>query len=297
MEIFDLGIAWNSEQDNEFVYELNTAALKYGLRPYLIHAYNFYSSLKDIAENKLFFRFFLDRTLRNAHAFKGLAPFLKKKGSIFINHPDNAKISEDKIRMHQDFLNHNIAVPETFFLDNNESYETWELKIKNIMPELFIFKSMNRAGANNENTKINCPEDILKLKKENSAGSYMIQKKVLPQMLQDNPAWFKTLYCLGEIFACWWHPVNHSYKILTAQEFDKFGLLEICKITAQIQNACKLSFFSAEIALQDNNKFVVANYAHDKPDMRRQSKFNDGLPDEIVNKIIEKCSLFAKTNG
>jgi hypothetical protein len=156
---------------------------------------------------------------------------------------------------------------------------------------------MNHASANHENAKINCPDDILKLKKENSADSYIIQKKISPRILKDNPAWFKTLYCLGEIFPCWWHPINHSYKILTAQESDKCGLLEIWKITEQIKNACKLSFFSAEIALQDNNKFIVANYAHDKPDMRRQSKINDGLPDEIVNKIIEKCSLFAKTNG
>lgn len=82
MEIFDLGIAWNSEPDNEFVSELNNRALKYGLRPYLIHAYNFYGSLKDIADDKLFFRFFLDRTLQNAQAFNGLAPFLKKKAAF-----------------------------------------------------------------------------------------------------------------------------------------------------------------------------------------------------------------------
>lgn len=101
---------------------------------------------------------------------------------------------------------------------------------------------------------------------------------------------------MGEIIPCWWHPINHSCKILTTEEAKRFELLEIWKITELIEKACKLSFFSTEIILQDNNKFLVVNYAHDKPDMRRQSKFSDGIPDEIVDKIIERCCLFAKKN-
>ncbi len=294
MEIFDIGIAWNSEPDNEFVAELNTEALKYGLRPYLIHAYNFYGSLKDIADNKLYFRFFLDRTLQNAHAFKGLAPFLKKKGSIFINHPDSVKKSADRIKIHEEFLRHGIPVPATFFLTGSENYETWESKLKSVPLQLFIYKTINQ---NKVGLEMHCLSDILSLKKENSAASCIIQKKISPRNLEDRPAWFKTLYCLGEIIPCWWHPVTHSHKVLTTQEADKFELREIWEITKLIKNACNLSFFSTEIVLQDNNKFIVVNYAYDKPDMRRQSKFNDGLPDEIVNKVIEKCSLFAKTNG
>jgi len=124
-----------------------------------------------------------------------------------------------------------------------------------------------------------------------------MQKIISPRNLNDRPAWFKTFYCLGEIIPCWWHPVTNSYKTLTDKEADEFELRQLWEITELIKNACKLSFFSTEIVLQEDNKFIAANYVYDKPDMRRQSRFNDGLPDEIVNKVIEKCSLFAKKNG
>ncbi len=294
MEIFDLGIAWDSQPDNEFVAELNTRALKYGLKPYLIHAYNFYGSLKDIADDKVFFRFFLDRTLQNTQAFNGLAPFLKKKGSVFINHPDNAKKSVDKTVIHKEFLNHAIPVPKTFFLNGNIGHDNWELKLRGITPELFVFKSINPANGNEEISDINCLKDILRLKEQNAASNCIIQEKIFPRKLEDKPACFRILYCMGEIIPCWWHPINRNYKILTMEEAEKFGLLRIWKITRQIVKACKLSFFSTEIILRDNNKFIVVNYTYDKPDMRRQSKFSDGIPDEIVDKVIEKCCLFTK---
>ena len=53
METFDLGIAWDRQEDNEFVEGLNNYALKEGLKPYLLHGYNFYTSLKDISEGNI----------------------------------------------------------------------------------------------------------------------------------------------------------------------------------------------------------------------------------------------------
>ncbi len=295
MEIFDLGIAWNSQQDNDFVNDLNNQALKYGLKPYLIHAFNFYGSLKDIADDKLFFKFFLDRTSQDDHAFNGLASFLKKKGSIFINHPDNSKKSADKILAHEEFSNHNIPVPKAFFLNCDEDCRSWELKLKDINPELFVFKPVNITGNGEKNLDIKCYGDILQLRQNNDCTKYFVQEKVSPINLGDRPAWFKVLYCLGEVIPCWWQPSANSYEILSKEETDKFRLFKLWELTKRIKQLCKLCFFSTEIALRNNNEFVVINYVNAKPDMRKKSKFNDGIPDEAVNKVIERCSLFAKS--
>ena len=120
METFDLGIAWDRQEDNEFVEGLNNYALKEGLKPYLLHGYNFYTSLKDISEGNIHFRLFLNRTSEDDPVFSGLADFLKRKGITFINHPDRTKESVDKFKMHLKFNGYDMPVPKTVLISPQE---------------------------------------------------------------------------------------------------------------------------------------------------------------------------------
>ena len=47
--------------------------------------------------------------------------------------------------------------------------------------------------------------------------------------------------------------------------------------------------------MRGDGKLVIVDYVNDQPDMRKKSKFNDGVPDEIVNKVIKKIISFVKT--
>ena len=248
METFDLGIAWDQEQDNEFVEGLNNYALKEGLKPYLLHGYNFYASLKDISEGNIYFRFFLNRTSEDDPVFSGLPDFLKRKGITFINNPDNAKKTTDKFQMHSMFISYGLPIPKTVFLKPQEEKQVLESKIQQV-------SSIN---------------------------------------LENKPAWFKVLYCFGEIIPCRWHPVIREYEILSLRQIYRLGLHEIWPITKKIKQACKLDFFSTDIAMKDKGKFLVVDYVNDRPNMRKKSKFKDGLPDEIVDKIIGNIIAFVK---
>ena len=132
METFDLGIAWDSESDNEFVNDLNDRCLKEGVKPYLIHGYNFFSSLKDITEGLLSFCYFFDRSSDDSSTFGGLAEFLKKKDISFINHPDNVKNSIDKTKIHSMFISYGLPVPKTVFLKPQEERQVLEAKIQHV---------------------------------------------------------------------------------------------------------------------------------------------------------------------
>jgi hypothetical protein len=46
-----------------------------------------------------------------------------------------------------------------------------------------------------------------------------------------------------------------------------------------------LDFFSSEIALTEERKFVVVDYVNEICDMRLQSIFTDGVPDSVVEQI------------
>ena len=132
METFDLGIAWDNESDNEFVNDLNDHALEEGVRPYLIHAYNFFSSLKDITDSQLTFRCFFDRSLDDSPTFGGLADFLKKKDIHFINHPDDVKNSIDKSKIHSMFISYGLPIPKTVFIKPKEEKQVLEVKIQHL---------------------------------------------------------------------------------------------------------------------------------------------------------------------
>lgn len=293
MEVFDLGIAWNWEPDNDFVDDLNNCALKAGLRPYILHAYNFYSSLKDFVEGNISFHWFLDRTSDDDPTFKGLADFMKKKKIIFINQPDRAKRSNDKFVMHMEFINHNISVPSTVFLKPQENNQILELKVKSL-PGVFVLKPADGASDARIVLEARSLDDVLRLREEYGNIPYLAQEKIIPVNLENKPAWFRVFWCLGQVIPCWWDPSTHIYDILTQNEIDKFRLSEVSVIIQHIARVERLGFFTSEIALNERNNFFVIDYVNDQPDMRKKSKFNNGVPDEIVDRIVKDIVLFVR---
>jgi len=123
---------------------------------------------------------------------------------------------------------------------------------------------------------------------------YIAQEKINPVNLENRPAWFRVFYCLGKINPCWWNPLTRNYDILTIKEIYRFGLYDMWRITKMIHTVSSLDFFSAEMAMRSNEKFIVVDYVNGQPDMRKKSKFNGGLPDEIVDKIIGDIIAFVK---
>lgn len=293
MKTFDLGIAWDNEVDNEFVSALNERALREGLKPYLIHAYNFFSSLKDITEGKISFRCFFDRSGDDSATFGGLADFLKKKDINFINHPDNVKNATDKSKIHSMFISHGLPIPKTVFLNPKEERQSLEAKIQHVSVPC-VFKPAFGSYGNGEVLTINSIDDVLKLRGEGEDEFYFAQERISPISLENKPAWFKMLYCFGEIIPLRWHPETMEYETLSLRQIYRLGLHEIWPITKKIRQACKLNFFSTDIILKEKGKFLVVDYVNARPDMRKKSKFKDALLDEIVDKVINGILSFVK---
>jgi hypothetical protein len=293
METFDLGIAWDREEDNEFVEELNNYALKEGLRPYLLHGYNFYASLKDISEGNIHFRLFLNRTSEDDPVFSGLPDFLKRKGITFINHPDKAKESLDKFKMHLKFNSHDIPVPKTVLLGSQDDKQSLGFKIKYVSKP-FVLKPANGSSGDVAILDARSLDDVVKLKEQHTDIQYIAQEKISPVNLENRPAWFRVFYCLGKINPCWWHPLTRIHDILTIKEIYRFGLYDMWRLTKMIHTVSGLDFFSVEMAMRSNEKFIVVDYDNGQPEMRKKSKFKGGLPDEIVDKIIGDILAFVK---
>ena len=294
METFDLGVAWDRQEDNEFVEGINNYALKEGLRPYLLHGYNFYASLKDISEGNIHFRLFFNRTSGDDPVFSGLPDFLRRKGITFINHPERAKESVDKFKMHLKFNSHDMPVPKTVLIGPEEDKKTLALKIKYISKP-FVLKPAVGSYGNGVIVDIHSLDSVVEAKKQYKNIRHIVQEKILPKNLENKLAWFRVFYACGKISPCWWNPVTHVYDILALKEVDALGLYDIWFLTKRINQICKLDFFSTEIVMKGDGKLVIVDYVNDQPDMSKKSKFNDGVPDEIVDRAIEKIISFVKT--
>ena len=293
METFDLGIAWDREEDNDFVEGLNNYALKKELKPYLLHGYNFYASLKNISEGNIHFRLFFNRTSENDPVFSGLPDFLKRKGITFINHPDSAKESVDKFKMHLRFNSHDMPVPKTVLVGPQEDRKTLELKIK-YTSKHFVLKPADGSCGNGGIADVHSLDDVIMVKKQHKDMRHIAQEKISPKNLGNKLAWFRVFYACGNITPCWWHPVTHVYDILTLKEVYALGLYDVWYLTKRISQICKLDFFSTDIVMEGDGKLVIVDYVNDKPDMRKKSKFNDGVSDEVVESITEKITNFVK---
>lgn len=294
MEIFDLGISWNWQLDNEFVQGLNDEALKESLKPYLLHAFNFYRSLRDIAENNIYFKSFLDRTLDDGSPLSKASDFLKTKNFNFINHPDQIKRSLDKPTTHQEFVNNSIPVPKTVFV-NPQDNQPLESKIKTF-PKPFVVKLADNSFGKTVSLEANSLEDVLRLRVRYGNINCFAQEKIHPTFLGNKLSSFKVVYCLGETFPCWWHLLSHNYDILCKEDTDKFGLSFLSEIAKNIARVSKLDFFTVDLIMDKKNNFFVVNYADAWPDMRRKSKFDDGVPDEVVDAVTKKIISFVKEN-
>jgi hypothetical protein len=95
-----------------------------------------------------------------------------------------------------------------------------------------------------------------------------------------------------KIIHCWLNDLTHIYSEITEDDFIKYNLNEMNNIVKKIKEITNLDFFSTEIALTKDQKFIVIDYVNDQCDMRFQSKHLDGVPDKVVYQIIEAMAEF-----
>jgi hypothetical protein len=89
------------------------------------------------------------------------------------------------------------------------------------------------------------------------------------------------------VYCCWWNDRTHVYEILLEREVQELVLEQVDDIARRIARISSLQLFSAEIVLDQHDRLVVVDYVNESPDLRRKSIFVDGVPDEIVDRIIE----------
>lgn len=291
----DLIILWEWEYDDDFVFYLAAASRRRGLvvetyAPTQLPAFLHTCSREEYAPKMV-----IDRA---SDVYTILHPALEKlahRGTQIINEPARVEWCRDKATMHLELVSSGISVPYGIIASRNDSPEhTFALATEKLgIP--FVIKPSEGGGGEGVILDAASPHHIVEALKKSPTGKIVLQKKIIPQVLQQRRAWFRVFYVLDLIKLCWWDDLTHLYGPCVADQLPQEALQQIEEIVAHIALTTRIHFFSTEIAIDHDGSLQVIDFVNEICDMRMRSRHANGVPDalvmQIVNHLIDHCAL------
>ncbi len=288
MKQYDLAIAWNWEYDEDYIGGIQRECEQRRVSVLQIKPGNLNEILENLRNGTVGFRALYDRASDADEAFVPLVTLLGQDSVRVINPHERVRPAIDKATMHLEFFAHGLHVPQTIILPPYNK----KMQIEIVLSELdglgkpFVIKPANTTGGGT-GVVLNARtvQDIVDARQHHKDDKYLLQKKIEPANLDGKRAWFRVYYAFGEIIPCWWDDITHMYSQLVQTDEERFGLGPLRDSMRTIEQICKLDFFSSEIAMTTDRTFIVVDYVNEICDMRLQSKFHNGAPDAVVNRI------------
>ncbi|HVP35358.1 MAG TPA: hypothetical protein VMT04_00045 [Terriglobales bacterium] len=292
MEEFDIGVAWCWEFDKEMVFDLERYVQQKELTIYQIAPYNLEETLGKLKNNQLKFKLFLDRASDQNEEFERLNHLVKTLGIKMLNDFDKALWSADKATMHLEFLSAGIEVPYTLILSPLEQEP--DLRVENLEKVGIPFVLKPAHGGSGEGVVMDATgiEDIIKAREEFWEDKYLIQQKINPAQLSGKRGWFRVFYSCGKVAICWWNDLTRLSEQFSPEQIGQTICINIEELTRKIAGVCGLDLFSTEIALTEDSKLVVVDYVNDQCDLRKKSLHYDGIPDEVVQRVLTSLTEY-----
>jgi hypothetical protein len=289
MENFDLGIAVVWEYDDDFVALVEKILQEAGLSTFVIGHHNLQEVTEKAINRKISFNCYLDRAWDVDARFEELGKiFLRRKTTIF-NPYKSVLHAIDKASMHLEFMSSGLNVPYSIIIPPHSEIEDIFISVEDLakLGRPFIIKPCNTTGGGiGVVTGAETLKEILDERLSNTDDKYLLQEKVFPKMLNGRRAWFRCFWAFGKVIPVWWDDQTHLYSLCNFEDIFNFNLKKLFSLTKSIARITNLDFFSTEIVLTNENKFVVIDYVNDQCDMRIQSKHLDGVPDAVAEQIL-----------
>jgi hypothetical protein len=288
MTSYDLCLAWNWEYDADFIALLDMACRSHGLSLLLITPDNLGDRLQSLVNHQITFRAFLDRASDADARFVPIVQWAHNHAVYSINPHEQASRTWDKTAMHLTLSNAGLHTPYTIILPSYEEQPVLPPIDLRPLGDSFTIKPAHGGGGVGVVVEATSLCQVLVARQEYPTDRYLLQAHVVPIQLGSRPAWFRVIYCAGQVYPCWWDTRTHVYAPVTFTEESRYCLSPLRDITASIAHLCGLDLFSTEISLTPDGLFVIVDYVNDQIDLRLQSKAFDGVPDDIVRDIAER---------
>jgi hypothetical protein len=293
MELFDFCLAWEWQYDKEFVHLLETACQDQQISLLQVTPLNLENTLQSLNNNELAFQAFLDRASDENPNYVPLVDWAHRQGVYRINPYGLARRAWNKASCHVTFTQAGLYAPDTYFLPScNEQPDLEPLDISPLGCCLSV-KPVHGGGGKGVVNGVTTWEQILAARQAYPDDEYIVQSLVTPAVLGGHPAWFRVIFCGGQVYSSWWDTCTHIYTPVTEEEEQRFGLDTLRRISRTIAALTKLELFSSEIALTPQGEFLVIDYINDPIDLRPQSSTPEGVPDSILAAIARQVACMA----
>jgi hypothetical protein len=293
MKKFDLGLAFVWEYDADFIALIEQTFQEAGLTTFIISYHNISEVIDKVNNKQLTFNYYFDRASDVEPQFESLAKTLYRKKISIFNPYANVLRAIDKASMHLEFITAGLNVPHSIIIPPHSEKEEIYISIDDLakLGRPFIIKPCNTTGGGiGVVTGAESLKEVLDERVTNTHDKYILQEKIYPFFFDGKRAWFRSFWAFGAAIPVWWDDQTHIYTEFTSEEMERYNLKKLISITKKIAEITKLDFLSTEIVYTNDNKFILIDYVNDQCDMRLSSKHIDGVPDNVVKRIVN-CML------
>lgn len=288
MKTYALAIAWNWEFDHDFIAGIEHECRQAGVSTYRVDPHNLHHTLADLRSGNRAFQALYDRASDADPGFLPLVQILQETALYLINPHHRVLHAIDKATMHLEFISRGIDVPSTIILPPFNEQRTISVPAPDLekIGSPFVIKPANTTGGGT-GVVLNATliDHVMDARQHHKNDKYLLQQTIVPKDLDGKRGWFRVYFAFDEIIPCWWDDKTHRYSELTRAQEEMYDLGELRRIVSRIREIAKLDFFSSEIALTRDRKFVVVDYVNEVCDMRLQSRYDNGAPDAVVHRI------------
>ena len=291
----NVGLAFNWQYDADFIQTLDRSLHQAGLTSYVVGPHNLAQTALEVHNGERRFDWFLDRASDEDGHFLKLNHALVAHGTKILNAHDEYLRASDKAEIHRDLVASGLQLPLTLILPAYERDPNFDPRLIESFAKPFVVKPAKGGGGRGVLTGATKAEDVLTTRAKHRDQRYLIQQSIEPQILGDRRAWFRVYYVCGTTIACWWDDRTHRYTVFTPSDAGLINIGELERIVRIVAGVAELDFFSTEIALDKNSRYVVIDYVNTPCDMRVQSKHFIGVPDSIIHQIVAAITGYLKT--
>jgi hypothetical protein len=293
MQQYQFCFAWCWPYDRDFVDLLEQTCRKRGVSFFQVTTEIIEPVIAALEQEELSFSVFFDRASDMDEHFNPLADWATRANLFYINRFWLARRAWDKAAMHHQLTRSGLDAPYTVILPAFQ--ESPELPEVDLTPlgATFAIKPAHGGGGAGVLVGATSWEQVQTTRQQFPADQYLLQTQVQPVLWGDRPAWFRLIYCLGQIYSCWWNPTTHIYTPITPEEEADYGLPILNEIGERIARLSRLELFSTEVACTADGRFPVVDYINDPIDLRLQSRVAQGVPDPIAISIADSLAVFA----
>ena len=232
----------------------------------------------------------VDRASDALDSARDIAALARLRGAVVMNDPERVGAAVDKARMHLALMSIGVDVPWTLVAPALSQDPTWQWDHDARIGRPFVIKPSHGSGGDGVVVDATCEQDVAMARDARPTEAHLLQEFVPAADLAGRPAYFRAIYCLGQVDACFWDPRTRRYALPGPEDEGSPWIERLSALSRSIARVAAMALFSTEVAMTADGRLVAVDYVNDMCDLRLASRHPDGIPDSVVRRVSRRIA-------